>query len=149
MIAASAPGSRADASKANPGDGSASLASPTGVSGESPKAMATPPMTPPAAMISVVVMLRTTSWRRVTPRALKMSYGSASMVAWRESAWATTTIPASAARPARIHHPTAWGWIEDSIALASVSKSNTPTDPSARARAANRGKSAGAWRSWT
>ena len=58
-----------------------------------------------------------------------MALGSASMAAWRASAWATTTIPASAARPARIHHPTAWGWIEESIALASVSRSSTDQGP--------------------
>ena len=149
MTVTAAPGSRTSASNANPPEGSASLASPTGVSGESRNARATPPVTPPTAMTKVEVMPAATSWRRETPRALSVPLGSASMAPWRASACPTTTIPASAASPARIHHPTTWGPIEEPIAPAAVSMSATDPAPSARAWAWNRGRPAGPWRSRT
>ena len=73
MTAAAAPGSRTGASNANPGEGSANLASPTGVSGESAKARATPPAAPAAAIIRVVVIVKAASWRRETPSALSVA----------------------------------------------------------------------------
>jgi hypothetical protein len=58
-----------------------------------------------------------------------------------------TTLPASAVRTARIHHPTAWGRIEDSTALVVPSSSAPTTAPSACSWAWNRGSPAAPSRS--
>jgi len=73
MTAAAAPGSRTSASNANPGEGSAILASPTGVSGESATARATPPAAPAVAISKVVLRVRVASWRGETPSALSVA----------------------------------------------------------------------------
>ena len=74
-------------------------------------------------MTSVRAMDSANSWRREVPSALSVGPSSASVAAWRASACASTRIPTSAARPVRIHHPTAWGSIEVVIAVAKPCRS--------------------------
>ena len=146
-MAANPPSNRTGASKTNPVEGSANRTSPTTVTGETKNARRTPPAVPTTATKSVLTRLTTTSWRRETPSALNVAYASDSTVACRTSAWTTTTIPTSAERPARIHHPTAWGWMEDSISAASLSISVTERPPNAFACVWNCEKPAAPWRS--
>ena len=51
---------------------------------------------------------------------------------WRARAWPTTASPTSAASAARIHHPTAWGWIDAWIVAAVPSSLEAPTLPTPR-----------------
>ncbi len=57
------------------------------------------------------------------PTATSVGWSSLSTALWRARAWPTTASPTSAASAARIHHPTAWGWMDPWI---------VPAVPSAR-----------------
>ena len=57
-------------------------------------------------------MSTTKSSRPDMPTAIRVGWSSLSTALWRARAWPTTASPTSAASAARIHHPTACGWID-------------------------------------
>ena len=146
---ASAPRPSIGASNDSPGAGSASLASPSGASGDSSVATAIPPAAPATATIRVRSMIRTASSRGLRPRVDSTGWSALSALACRASACPTTATAASAASAASTRQPTACGWIEAVIVAAGRSRSCTPAPSRLLVLASNRAKSACPWRSRT
>ncbi len=136
------PSRKTNGSNANPPEGSASFTSPTSVKGDTRNAKTTPPIAPAAPTIRVLTMFTSTSWFRETPSARNVAFASPSTEACRAKAWPRTMRPTRAARPARSHQPTAWGWIDRSIAAAWLSRLVTERPSSVFTRVWNSGKSA-------
>ena len=121
ITVANAPSASTKVSNANPVESSASRASPRGAMGDKATARITAPTAPTTPTTSVRAMPRATSCRFDIPTADRAGWSSLSTSLCRASAWPTTARPTSAASAARIHHPTAWGWIDASIVAATPS----------------------------
>ena len=122
-------------------------ASPTGASGERTKATMTAPAAPASATTRFRAVPNTMRWRRGKPRATSFGYSSLSTMLWRPRPCPTTARPANPARAAKIHQPTACGWIDSATACADVSWFDTYVTWRGLRAAPNRGRSAVPWRS--
>jgi hypothetical protein len=103
------PRTRTSGSKARPGNGSATPASPTGVRGDTAYARAIAPKAPANPTTTARPRPTASSSAGRIPRALSVGLGWHSRAACRASPWDSATVAPRKARPARIHHPTTCG----------------------------------------
>ena len=126
---ASAPSRSTNESNATPVESSASRASPRGAMGDNNVAITTAPAAPARPTTRFRAMSSAKSSRPDMPTATSVGWSSLSTALWRASAWPTTASPTSAASAARIHHPTACGWMDPWIVAAVPSSVEAPTSP--------------------
>ena len=97
--------------------------------GDNKVAITTAPTAPARPTTRFRAMPRAKSSRPDMPTATRVGWSSLSTALWRARAWPTTASPTSAASAARIHHPTACGWMDPWIVAAAPSSLEAPTSP--------------------